>query len=210
MGKDVELSIEYANVSSLIPYTNNAKEHPQEQIEQIIASIRQFEMCDPIAVWTNESGELEIVEGHGRLLALESLGIEQAPIIRLDHLTDEERRAYTHVHNQLTMNTGFDEDILNIDIEELDFDWEEFGFDIDDEQEDEAEIDEAELKSEIEERCSDGDLWQLGEHRLLCGDSSDPRSFERVLDGQLADVVFTSPPYNGGAPHCRPGTWALA
>ena len=127
-----QLQIEYVGIESLLPYANNAKIHEKEQIEQIASSIKQFEMCDPIAVWTNGNGELEIVEGHGRLLALKSLGIDVAPIIKLDHLTDEERRAYTHIHNQTTLVSGFDQDILNIDLEELDFDWEEFGFDIDD------------------------------------------------------------------------------
>lgn len=124
------LEVAEVPVASLVPYAGNAKQHPSEQVDQIAASIREFGNCDPIAVWTNADGEPEIVEGHGRLLALQRLGIETAPVIRLDHLTDEQRRAYTHVHNQTTLSSGFDLDALAADIADLPaFDWESFGFD---------------------------------------------------------------------------------
>ena len=114
----------------LVPYANNAKLHPHEQVDQIAESIRQFGFNDPIAVWTNADGELEIVEGHGRLMAAKLLGLQTVPTIRLDHLTDEQRRAYTHVHNKLNMNSGFDLEILGNELESIDFEWEEFGFDV--------------------------------------------------------------------------------
>ena len=122
------LRIETAKVADLLPYIGNAKLHPHVQVDQIAKSIEEFGNNDPIAVWHNEDGEMEVVEGHGRLLALKKLGIEECPVISLDHLTDEQRRAYTHIHNQLTMNSDFDFEILDTEMSELDFDWEGYGF----------------------------------------------------------------------------------
>lgn len=129
--KEVSLRVERVAVGDLVEYAGNAKEHPTEQIEQIAASMREFGNCDPIAVWTNGEGRPEIVEGHGRVMALRLLGVEFAPVIFLDHLSDEQRREYVHVHNQLTLNSGFDMDVLQAEIDALpDFDWAAFGFDL--------------------------------------------------------------------------------
>ena len=114
-----ELKIEVVRTEDLLPYAGNAKIHTAEQIEQIAASIKEFGNNDPIAVWHNKDGEMEIVEGHGRLMALNKLGIEEAPVIFLDHLSDAQRRAYTHIHNQLTMNTGFDTELLKEELERI-------------------------------------------------------------------------------------------
>ena len=121
-----ELKVEYLNKEELKPYANNAKLHPAEQVEQIKNSIREFGFNDPIAVWHDN----EIIEGHGRLMAaMEMDEIEQVPVIRLDNLTDEQRRAYMLVHNKLTMNTGFDIDVLNRALEDLiDSDMDKYGF----------------------------------------------------------------------------------
>ena len=132
--KDVrptDLTIETVPLDLLTPYAGNAKKHPRKQVEQIANSIREFGNCDPIAVWTNRRGELEIVEGHGRLYALDMLGVKEVPVISLDHLSDEQRRAYTHIHNQLTMNSGWDNEVLSAELDDLrdDFDMESFGFD---------------------------------------------------------------------------------
>lgn len=123
-----ELEVREMAVADLVPYANNAKRHPKEQIDQIAESISEFGNCDPIAVWHNENGEAEIVEGHGRVMALKQLGIDTAPVICLDHLTDEQRRIYTHVHNQTTINSGFDEQALIEDMDNLNADWEALGF----------------------------------------------------------------------------------
>lgn len=125
-----ELRVEMVPVDELVPYAHNAKEHPREQVEQIARSIEEFGDCDPIAVWHNEDGKPEIVEGHGRLLALKRLGIGEAPTISLDHLTDEQRRMYTHVHNQTTLSSGWDEAELAADLDRLadEFDAADFGF----------------------------------------------------------------------------------
>lgn len=120
----MKLEIEYVDIDSIKPYKNNAKKHPKEQIEQIKKSIEQFGMDDPIGIWKNE-----VVEGHGRLIACKELGYKEIPIIRLDHLTDEERKAYALAHNKLTMNSDFDIDILNKELEEItNIDMENFGF----------------------------------------------------------------------------------
>lgn len=123
------LRIEEIPVESLVPYANNAKIHTRKQVDEIAASISDFGNCDPIAVWHNERGEPEIVEGHGRVLALKKLGVEKAPVISLDHLTDEQRRTYTHVHNQTSISTGFDYETLTEDMDNLNADWSSYGFD---------------------------------------------------------------------------------
>lgn len=119
------LNIEYVKPSELVPYENNAKLHPAEQIEQIKESIRDFGFNDPIAVWKDN----KVIEGHGRLIASIELGLDEVPIIRLDNLTDDERKAYTLVHNKLTMNSGFDFATLDLELEDIDIDMSKFGFD---------------------------------------------------------------------------------
>lgn len=124
-----KLKVERAKTADLIPYVGNAKIHTAEQVDQIAASIEQFGFSDPIGVWTNPDGRLEIVEGHGRVMAANLLGMEEVPIIRLDHLDDAARRAYTHVHNQTALSSGFDFGILDEELTSIDgFDWADFGF----------------------------------------------------------------------------------
>ena len=121
----MQLKIEYVDKTRLKPYANNAKIHTAEQIEQIKRSIEEFGFNDPVAVWHDN----EIIEGHGRLLAvMEMDDIKEVPVIRLDDLTDEERRAYMLAHNQLTMNTGFDFALLDEELANLEIDMTEFGF----------------------------------------------------------------------------------
>lgn len=124
----MKLKIEYIPIGELTPYSGNAKTHPAEQIEQIKRSIEEFGFNDPIAVWGSDN---TIVEGHGRLIAGMELGIEKVPIIRLDELTDEQRRAYTLAHNKLTMNSDFDFNLLEMELEEIgSIDMSQFGFDM--------------------------------------------------------------------------------
>lgn len=122
----MRLNIEYIDPKALNPYPGNAKLHPAEQIEQIKKSIVEFGFNDPIAIWGKDN---TIIEGHGRLVAAEELCMEKVPVIRLDNLTDEQRRAYTLVHNKLTMNTDFSFDLLQMELDEInDIDMAEFGF----------------------------------------------------------------------------------
>ena len=117
--------------SELTPYVGNAKKHPEWQVEQIANSIQAFGFNDPIAIWQDVAGHWVIVEGHGRLLAAKQLGMEEVPVIRLDQLDDEGRRAYTLAHNKLTMNTEFDIQLLDAELDAIEgFDMAEFGFEV--------------------------------------------------------------------------------
>lgn len=150
-------------------------------------------------MWTNQEGERVIVEGHGRKIALAELGHDKAPTISLDHLTDEERRAYAIAHNQTTLMSGFDTDILAMEIESLgDFEMEEFGLeDLSIEEKEYTDIDEVDpLEDEAPSRCSLGDVWVLGDHRLMCGDSTSESDVGKLMDGVAAGLILTDPPYN--------------
>lgn len=176
---DIKLKVEYISIDKLKPYERNAKLHPQKQIDQIARSIKEYGMNDPIGVWKDNV----IIEGHGRLEACKKLGIDTVPIVRLDHLTDEQRREYTLIHNKTTMNSDFDTDMLDFEIKELnnfDAEFYDFQFDIDDEV---HEIVEDEVPEEVETRCKLGDIYQLGEHRLICGDSTDPEVIKNLTGG---------------------------
>lgn len=122
----MRLNVEYVPIDSVKPYEGNAKMHPKEQIEQIKKSMQEFGVKDPIGVWHNK-----IVEGHGRYEAAKQLGYSEIPVIRLDDLTDEQRKAYGLVHNQLTMNTPFDLDTLKLELDSIgDIDLTDMGFDL--------------------------------------------------------------------------------
>lgn len=182
-------------LKDLKPYEKNAKIHTPEQIEQIKKSIKEFGMNDPIAVWGKDN---LIVEGHGRLEALKQLGYDEVECIRLDHLTDEERKAYTLAHNKLTMNTDFDFNILDEELASFDtIDMSEFGFDIDiDTNPEEVVEDDFEVEVPEEPKAKLGDIYQLGNHRLMCGDSTNEEDVKKLMNGKLADLVVTDPPYN--------------
>ena len=175
-----KLKLEYVDIDSIKPYKNNAKIHTPEQIKQIKKSIEQFGMDDPIGIWKDE-----IVEGHGRLIACKELGYTEVPIVRLDHLTDKERKAYTLAHNKLTMNTDFDMDILGKELEDIiDIDMSDFGFDIDLEEKEIVE-DNFDVEENIPEKpkAKPGDIYQLGKHRLMCGDSTNLEDVEKLGGG---------------------------
>jgi len=192
-------------LEQLTPDPHNAKDHPQWQIEQIKNSIEQFGNLDPIGVWGDDN---LIVEGHGRYEALKELGYHEAECIRLDWLTEEERRAYALAHNKLTMNSGFIPDALDMTLAAIgEIDMSQFGFEIPEEEEP-TEITEDEIPEEVETRCKLGDIWQLGDHRLICGDSTDPAVIDRLMDGEKADMVMTDPPYGINAEKMTMGTGA--
>lgn len=184
-------------IGELTPDPQNAKDHPADQIEQIKASIKQFGNLDPIGVWGEEN---LIVEGHGRYEALKALGYEEAECIRLDALTEEERRAYALAHNQLTMNTGWIPEALDLNLDAIgSIDMSLFGFDV------EApaapgEVVEDNYDPEPPEEpfTRRGDVWQMGGARLMCGDSAVLEDVQRLMGGEPADLVVTDPPYNIG------------
>ena len=195
-----KLKVEYVDIDTIKPYKNNAKLHPKEQIEQIKKSIENFGMNDPVGIWNNE-----IVEGHGRILACKELGYKQIPVIKLDHLTDEERKSYIIAHNKLTMNSDFDIDILKIELEnlkELDFDLELTGFNVDElddilgtEEEQEIVEDDFDIEPPEEPKAKLGDIYQLGNHRLMCGSALIKEDVEKLLDNNKCELTFTDPPY---------------
>ncbi|MDD4276214.1 MAG: site-specific DNA-methyltransferase [Clostridia bacterium] len=197
------MQIENIKIENIKPYEKNAKKHPKEQIEQIKNSIKKFGMNDPIGIWGEKN---IIVEGHGRLIACKELGFEEVPCIRLDHLSDKERKAYTLAHNQTTLTSDFDIEILSEEIESLidDFNMEDFGFDLDELNIgiDEIIEDDFDCTPPEEPKAKLGDIYQLGKNRLMCGDSTKEEDVAKLMNEEIADISFTSPPYNAGSQQC--------
>lgn len=192
------------DVADLKPYAKNAKIHPPWQVNQLKESIRQFGFITPIVV----DEHYTIVAGHGRLEAAKLLGYKRVPVIMITHLSEAQLRAYRLADNKLTMNTGFDTDILRVELQELDgldldFNLEITGFttgdlDIiigsdDPEEDEEADIIPETLDDPL---TQPGDLWLLGDHRLLCGNALEGPDYRCVMGEDKADAVFTDPPYN--------------
>lgn len=191
----MELKIEYIAVEALKPYEKNNKKHEDFDIGEIAKSISKYEMIDPVGIWGKDN---TIVEGHGRVIACKQLGIDKVPCIRLDHLTDEQRREYAIVHNKSQELAKYDFDNLadelsDLDLSDFDFD---FGIDMDAEEETEVVEDEApEVDEENEPITKLGDIWQLGKHRLMCGSSLEQNDIDKLLDGNKCELTFTDPPY---------------
>jgi site-specific DNA-methyltransferase (adenine-specific) len=186
-----ELKIEYLSVGKLKPYEKNAKKHPTDQVEHIANSIREFGFRQPLVI----DKDNVLVIGHGRLLAAKKLGLDTVPCVRVDDLTDEQIKALRLADNK-TNESEWDFDLLGGELDDIfDIDMSEFGFELEDEEEP-AEIVEDEAPEDVETRCKLGDIWQLGNHRLICGDSTDTAVIDRLMDGVKADMVFTDPPYN--------------
>lgn len=191
------MEITKIKLSDIKPYEGNAKLHPEEQIAQIKESIREFGNNDPIAVDENNI----IIEGHGRYIALKELGYEEAECIILRGMTEDQKNAYRLVHNKLTMNSGFDIEILEKELENISIDMVKYDFDLEalGGLQDEEEIFEDEVPEVDEENepiTKLGDLYKLGSHYLLCGDSTKKEDVERLMQGKKADMVFTDPPWN--------------
>lgn len=184
-------------IADLKPYEKNAKLHPDKQVGQIAESIKRFGMNDPIGVWGKDN---LIVEGHGRYLACLKLGITEVDCIRLDHLTEAERKEYTLIHNKTTMNSDFDLEILAEELKSIaeedvtinmgDFDFEMPGIT------DKLSEDNYDPVLPEEPKSKRGELYKLGRHRLLCGDATDSDDVEKLIDLEKVDIVITDPPYN--------------
>jgi len=200
----MQLKIEHTSVDRLIPYARNARTHAAEQVAQIAGSIAEFGFVNPILVGEDDV----IIAGHGRLLAAQKLGMAEVPVIRLEHLSEIQRRALVIADNKIAENAAWDEELLRLELEELraeDFDLDITGFDLNEidrllqgsDLESTGLTDDDEVPEAPEEAITKpGDLWILGEHRLLCGDATVLGDVEKVLDGGLADLCFTDPPYN--------------
>lgn len=189
----MELKIEYLPVSALKPYDKNTRKHQKIDVDNIARSIEKYGMNDAIGIWGKDN---IIVEGHGRLLACKKLGIDIVPVVRLDHLTDEQRREYAIAHNATAELSKWDFDILPDELADLDLS--DFDFDFGTEDEEEAKIVEDEAP-EVDENAEPitklGDIWQLGRHRLMCGDSTSTESVQTLMGGVQADMLLTDPPY---------------
>jgi site-specific DNA-methyltransferase (adenine-specific) len=181
-------------IEDLQPYEHNARHHEEKDLEAIEASIREFGFNDPIGIWGEKN---IIVEGHGRLMAAKNIGLQEVPCIRLDHLTDEQRRAYALAHNKTAELSRWDFDVLDAElagIEELDMS--AFGFDqTQPEDPDDIVEDIPPDEDEVEGRCERGQVWQLGEHRLMCGDSTSAEDMVLLFQNDRPVFVFTDPPY---------------
>ena len=214
------MNIETLPVADLIPYARNARTHSDAQVAQLAASIREFGFCNPILI----DGQSGIIAGHGRLLAARQLGMDTVPCVRLGHLSDTQRRAYILADNRLALSAGWDEAMLALELSALRieaFDLDLTGFDpgeIGDlldgadlaggetDGDTEPQIDRAE-ELRVKWGVESGQLWHLGAHRLLCGDSTKAEDVARVMMGKNADAVLTDPPYGQnqkGVPNDEP------
>lgn len=186
-----DLKIEYYDPKILKPYKNNTRHHEDLDINAIRESIRKFGFADPIGVW---SDELLIVEGHGRQLAVIEEGIEKVPCIRLDWMTDEERRAYAIAHNRTAEFSSWDTDLLQLELSTLkEIDLSSLNFEqlVDMNKEPTAEEDDYQGTVPEEAKTQVGDLYLLGDHRLICGDSIDLEVIKNLLGGGNAWTLFS-------------------
>ncbi|MBU9576436.1 site-specific DNA-methyltransferase [Burkholderia multivorans] len=197
------VQIEYRPIEALIPYARNSRTHSDAQVAQIAASIREFGWTNPVLV----DGDNGIIAGHGRVLAARKLNMEQVPVIELAHLTESQKRAYVLADNKLAENAGWDDELLRIELEALQaagFDLSLTGFADDELAALMAELggnegltdDDAVPEVTDDPVSQPGDVWVLGEHRLMCGDATDPVALETLMGSDLADMAFTDPPYN--------------
>lgn len=201
-----QLNIEHRPPGELKPYACNARTHSKKQVAQIASSIEQFGFNNPVLI--DKDGV--IIAGHGRVEAAKSLGLEAVPVIRLEHLTDAQRRAYILADNKLAEKAGWDREILAIELqnlmaEELDFDVAITGFEmpeidvlIEELAAKPDKSDPADFVPDVQDTAVTqlGDVWQIGPHRLICGDATEAETYSRLLDGEQAQMVFTDPPYN--------------
>ncbi|MEK6746127.1 MAG: DNA methyltransferase [Pseudomonadota bacterium] len=197
-----DLKVEIVPIEVLKPYNNNARIHSPKQIQQIANSIKEFGFMNPALI--DSCGG--VMAGHGRIEAAKKLGLKSIPVIRTDHLTDAQRKAYIIADNKIAANAGWDKDILAIELQyltlETNFEIEVTGFEM---SEIDVLIDGAEILEPHEEIpeldhtvtiTKPGDVWQLGSHLLICGDSTKPDTYNQLLGGQHAQMIFTDPPYN--------------
>ena len=190
---------ENVEIEKLIPYKNNARTHSDEQIEKIAKSMKEFGFINPILV----DGNLNVIAGHGRILGAKKLGMKEVPCLFIEDLTEEQKRAYIIADNRLAEDAGWDKELLKIELEDLKnmnfditltgFELEDFDFSMD-----ETEVIEDEFDETVPEEPTSkkGEIYKLGKHFLMCGDSTDINDVEKLMNGVKADMLLTDPPYN--------------
>jgi hypothetical protein len=205
------LKIQSWLTTSLRGYNRHARKHPKKQLRQIAESIKRFGFNVPILI----TPDGEIIAGHGRWEAAKQLQLETVPIILIDHLTEEERRAFILADNKIALNATFDQELLALELQSLidiGFDATLTGFDT---AEIDLVLDNARQSNPVDELSAQdtipplndvtvtrrGDMWQLGRHVLLCGDARNPADYQQVLFGEAADLLFTDPPFNTRVSH---------
>ena len=189
------------NIEKLIPYVNNARTHSKEQITKLLSSLREFGFINPVII----DRDYNIIAGHGRVMAAKEENITEVPCVFVDHLTEAQKKAYIIADNRFALDAGWDEEMLKLEIEALQdmaFDLSLTGFDdaelsklfeTDDVKDDEFDV-EAELQKPT--KTQSGDVWLLGKHKLVCGDSTKAETFALLMNDEKANLVITDPPYN--------------
>ena len=189
-------------IGKLVPYVNNARTHSPEQINKLRSSLREFGFINPVII----DRDFGVIAGHGRILAAKEEGITEVPCVFADHLTEAQKKAYIIADNRMAMDAGWDEELLRVEIEALQaeaFDLSLTGFDekeLSDLFKDDADVqeDDFDVDAELEKPTfsKSGDVWTLGRHRLVCGDSTKAETFDTLMQGRKANLVVTDPPYN--------------
>lgn len=212
MSKQTEKrKIEYIAIDALKEYERNTRTHDAEQVEQLKRSITEFGFTNPVLIDENNV----IIAGHGRRSAARELGMKEVPCLRLSGLTESQVKALRIADNQLALNAGWDEEMLRIELADLkteDFDLDLLGFSLDEleqylepEKAEQTKVveDEAPAADNVKRRCKRGEIWQLGEHRLMCGDSTNADDVARLMNGEKADLLLTDPPYGVNIVQCK-------
>lgn len=201
-----ELDVVRVPLAELHGYEGNAKRHTNEQLDAVRKSISEFGFVNPVLAWHDAEGRAVIVAGHARCQAARKEGLDEVPVVFVDHLGDAQRRALTLADNQTTMMTGWDMDTLKAELDALadEFDMADFGFDFEEMAgDDDVEVTEDEPDEDADDRVGPGELWRMGGHVLVCGDSTDPDVIARLMAAMpeaggaaSADLLLTDPPYN--------------
>ncbi len=196
--------MQIVSIDKLIPYVNNARTHSREQIIKLRSSLREFGFINPVII----DSEFNIIAGHGRVMAAKEENITEVPCVLVDYLTEAQKKAYIIADNRFAQDAGWDEELLRIEIEALQgeaFDVSLTGFEpaeledlFKDDVKDGIEDDDFDVDEELQKPTISkaGDVWHLGNHRLICGDSTKAETYERLMDGKMANLVVTDPPYN--------------
>ena len=190
------------DIDKLIPYVNNARTHSPNQINKLRSSIREFGFINPVII----DDKFNVIAGHGRIIAAKEEGIKEVPCVFVDYLNEAQKKAYILADNRMALDAGWDEELLKIEIESL----EEYGFNVEltgfSEEElgqlfdlgNETEDDDFDVESELEKPTFSkaGDIWKLGKHKVICGDSTDESIYEKLMGDEKANLIITDPPYN--------------